>query len=1319
MNKTHRIVWSAARQAYIVAHEHATACGKPASTRAAAVVLAGLLAAATPALATPVPTCSEWGGESVVTGSATSSCVVFGSYDGSVNITVNEGASIDVSASSDGGDAIYVESSDTGGGTVVKAINNKGSLITGAGWNNSGGSAGIKVSGHVAVSGDITHSGTINTETNPGDDLERHGIAIVSANPVTFYAFNPVNQVGSPVIEGQVKVEKTGVIHAWNGGDGIHVKGDRSDNSQLQIKGGIDNAGTIYAEGEGAAIRVNDATVGHINNSGQLITYAAGDPGLAGDQGLYVGSSIVSHHITNAAGGKINSNYAGVEIYGSTLGGGKDGDGVFNRGEINSVNGTAILVSNSTIKGDILNEGTLSAYSSGYSLSKTTVEGAFENKNTITTTDGEGIVVSKSTIKGVVRNSGTIQAGEPGGGGDNNSGYYIQDSTLKGGLENTGTILANEDGIRFEGSVVEKGQAGNAISNAGSISAGEIGIGILGAGIWDGDDYVGEKPSLVNGNIVNGGDIYAGEYGIYIDQSEVTGDVVNHGSIIAGDTENFEDNSDSDGIHVAASTINGRLTNSGSIRAQDDAIMLSGDDIAAKLTGSLINFKTGTLTANDDAVDIDGAEIGGEIRNEGTIVAGDSGYEIERLKLTGNLINTGTITAKDDGLDIADSVISGAIVNNGIIVADYKAIALYEGTTAAGVTIAGIGSKPAVLDGKQFALFAQGQTENELPLGRGAMPVASFGGIALAGSTRIVGDIYAQADALTVKGADNRISGAIDVKQLTVESGGVLVLDSLASSSKAWIAAHPDADDLPTLADALKTSDGTHNHGRLVLAKAESYQIIGDYHQTTDATLSVRATGDKTYSQLKVEGMAALDSGTKIDVDVRQDSEIAAGATSSNTLFTTNRLAGVIQATNLVSDGKFSVSDNSALFDFSAEIDKNNLNNVDLVLKKLVTIEQVVKDNKGSVPLASQDAARVLDKIADRLVANGNAGAMAPVIDALGKLGTDTGLAQAVEQLTPALPSAALSAVSDSLGAINRVVQARVEGNIGLSSGDEPSAERYVWVKPFGSYAKQDARSETSGFKANTGGLVFGADAAISPKLRLGAALAYAHSDVDGKSASAPQSSKVDVYQLIGYGSVQLDARTELNFQLDAGRNRNQGERQLSFMGVKASSDYDSLSYHMGAGIGRTFALPREITTTPSLRVDYTRIKEDGYSETGAGAANLINGKRSVEQTLLAVDNRFMLPLNARQSASLNAGAAYDLMNDGAVLTSAFAGESSALFSTESSGQSRWLWRAGIGHTYKADTGKGGLELSTRLDGEWRKGGYSNATASVKARYAF
>ncbi len=594
----------------------------------------------------------------------------------------------------------------------------------------------------------------------------------------------------------------------------------------------------------------------------------------------------------------------------------------------------------------------------------------------------------------------------------------------------------------------------------------------------------------------------------------------------------------------------------------------------------------------------------------------------------------------------------------------------------------------------------------------------------MAGHAGVHGDIYAPGERVTVTGKDNYLSGALDIRQLTVQAGGELVLDKLESTSarNTMRQAGMASDGLPFLTDALKTADGVQNSGRLALARPADYRITGNYAQSADATLAVRATGNTTYSKLKISNTATLASGTRIDVDVRQDSEIRASASSSDTLFSRNRLPGVIQTAQLVSDGTFRVSDNSALFDFSAE---KTGNNVDLVLQraggdsKSVYLEQIVSDQQSSVPLANRGAARALDQITDRLVNTGSAGEMAPVINALGRISTQSGLARAVEQLTPALHSAALSAVSDSLGAINRVVQARIEGNRGLSSGEELSGERYVWVKPFGSHARQETRSETAGFTANTGGMVFGADTAVHPRLRLGGAFAYAHSNVDGQSSSAPQSSKVDVYQLIGYGSVQLDDITEFNFQLDGGRNRNKGERQLPFMNTIASSDYDSTSYHAGAGLGRTFAFGSGMSNTPSVRLDYTRIKEDAYRETGAGAASLVNDARSVEQLLLAVDNRITLPLDERQSVALNFGAAFDLMNDGAQLTSAFAGEPGAVFSTRATDQSRWLWRAGLGYTHKADTGKGGLEITGRLDGEWRKGGYSNGTASVKARYAF
>lgn len=1054
----------------------------------------------------------------------------------------------------------------------------------------------------------------------------------------------------------------------------------------------LDNAGNI--KGVGAAIEITTNTLDSLQNSGTITGTGRGV--RAGDGGR-IGK------IENKAGTIKGEGGHGIEVNNGTLGQAsaletgsfiaflneKDAEVISGRGSDDS---SALRITNgATVNGNIVNRGAMSG-------------------------DVYGIYIDNSMVNGDISNElgATISAG----GADGISLYGVN---VAGGVSNAGTVRVESDydaGIR----VGERTTVDGDVDNSGTIDSNGYGIYI-----WS------EEPVEIKGDLKNSKDIVAKKDGINISFASIDGLVKNSGNIKSTDlTDNNlsglslegatvggilnEKNAliqGNDGINLSNVTFVGAqgMLNQGTIKALDDAINTSSTTLP-----TLKN--EGVIEAADDGLDLDGVIVTTVVNSGSIIVRNDfaidgvetgepeksNGFEIDDSSIT-KILNSGKVKAGNYGIYIGDSSIVGDIEISGSIEAEKDALHLSGNSTVTHLILAGTDATHlAEVKGKQFALYAEGES---LPVRSSSAP-RGFGNISLMGHAYIAGDIFTQASTLTVTGANNRINGALDVNSLTVAEGGELVLESLKSTSAG-------STGLPSLENALKTSGGSSggvfNNGRLVLAKADSYQIIGDYSQAAGATLVVRATSDTAYSQLKVLETAKLASGTKIAVDVRQDSEIAAGATSSNTLFTTNRLAGVVQAGALEGGDAFTVSDNSALFDFGAE---KTGNNVDLVLKKSANIEQVVKDNKGVVPLASQDAARVLDQIVEK-----GTGAMAPVITALGKLGSETELAQAVEQLTPALPSAALSAVSDSLGAINRVVQARVEGNIGLSSGDEPSAERYVWVKPFGSYAKQDARSETAGFKANTGGLVFGADAALSPKLRLGAALAYAHSDVDGQSAAAPQSSKVDVYQLIGYGSVQLDGNTEFNFQLDAGRNRNQGERRLPFMGLTASSDYDSLSYHLGAGIGRTFALPRAISSTPSLRVDYTRIKEDGYSETGAGAAGLINGKRAVEQTLLAVDNRVTLPLNERQSVALNAGAAYDLMDDGATLTSAFAGEPGAVFSTAAAGQSRCLWRAGLGYTYKADTGKGGLELTTRLDGEWRKGGYSNATASVKARYAF
>lgn len=353
---------------------------------------------------------------------------------------------------------------------------------------------------------------------------------------------------------------------------------------------------------------------------------------------------------------------------------------------------------------------------------------------------------------------------------------------------------------------------------------------------------------------------------------------------------------------------------------------------------------------------------------------------------------------------------------------------------------------------------------------------------------------------------------------------------------------------------------------------------------------------------------------------------------------------------------------------------------------------------------------------------NNPAYAGARVIDAnsnllnlFSSLSGDQQVSNAATQTLPLLTGASMMAAQGAMGSVNRLVQARIDANRGLSSGDDFYGNKNLWMKPFGSWADQNDRNAVAGYKANTYGAAFGIDGTVSPAIRIGAAFAYAKSDINGRSSIAPQSADVDVYQLIGYGSYAIDARTDINFQADIGQNATKGRRQIAFTSSVASSSYDSETAHVGVGIGRSYAFSGETSLTPSIRVDYTWIKDKAYAESGAGLLNLNVNARTTEALVFGIDGKLQHQLNDKTSLVANLGVGYDTLNEQAAITSAFAGAPSAAFVTYGLDPSPWLVRSGMGAVYRT---KAGLEITGRYDAEYRES-FLNQTASVKVRWAF
>lgn len=301
------------------------------------------------------------------------------------------------------------------------------------------------------------------------------------------------------------------------------------------------------------------------------------------------------------------------------------------------------------------------------------------------------------------------------------------------------------------------------------------------------------------------------------------------------------------------------------------------------------------------------------------------------------------------------------------------------------------------------------------------------------------------------------------------------------------------------------------------------------------------------------------------------------------------------------------------------------------------------------------------------------------------------------------------------MGSVNGIIQSRLDHVSGRASGDSFLGDKNVWLKPFASRADQNDRDGVAGFRADTYGLAIGVDGTLSPALRIGGAFAYASSDVNGKSATAPQSNDVNIYQLIGYGSYAIDDRTDINFQVDVGQNTNKGRRQIAFTSSTASSNYNSDTAHVGLSIGRAYPLSGSTTLIPSLRADYTWIKDKSYSESGAGLLNLNVASRSAEAFIVAIDGKLAHQLNDQTTLIANLGVGYDAINKRDAISASFAGASNAAFVTYGIDPSPWIGRAGAGAVYRL---KSGLEITGRYDIEYRES-FLNQTASANVRWSF
>jgi outer membrane autotransporter protein len=402
-----------------------------------------------------------------------------------------------------------------------------------------------------------------------------------------------------------------------------------------------------------------------------------------------------------------------------------------------------------------------------------------------------------------------------------------------------------------------------------------------------------------------------------------------------------------------------------------------------------------------------------------------------------------------------------------------------------------------------------------------------------------------------------------------------------------------------------------------------------------------------------------------------------------------------------------------------------------LAANTLTSTQQGVHTFALALGGANQDIVLTIGRVSTSSLLSGGAGAgVANLLDGLGNTATGA-LASVQSAITQATTAAEVNRVVESLqpgldglGAANLGITTATGGQIsnrlaslrtGVATGDA-MANRNMWAEGFGSSASQDEKSGRKGYDANGGGVTFGLDTdELVDGANVGAAFTYGKGNVKSDSGNLAET---DINSYIGtvYGSRILNNGVFVNAQAGLGMNKYDMKRTVANVG-QASGETDGWQASLKGEVGRDYAHGK-FTLTPSFGVQYTYLDVDGYTETGAGSANLIvntdamstfdltaGGKAAYT---IALANGNTLRPNVRAGVTTRAG---DTNLDA---TSRFTSVATN-FSTPGVKTDRTGFNLGAGLLLGSANG---MDVSADYDADIRDG-YTGHAGKLKVRYAF
>ncbi|TLU82373.1 MAG: autotransporter domain-containing protein [Chlorobium sp.] len=378
----------------------------------------------------------------------------------------------------------------------------------------------------------------------------------------------------------------------------------------------------------------------------------------------------------------------------------------------------------------------------------------------------------------------------------------------------------------------------------------------------------------------------------------------------------------------------------------------------------------------------------------------------------------------------------------------------------------------------------------------------------------------------------------------------------------------------------------------------------------------------------------------------------------------------------------------------------------------------------GTVGSFSNNAAIVLGGIA---AAGSQSGDMVEVIqkidiDNYGYGNNQANLATQMRRLAPiangSIIQSAFSAFRLSLDALDMRLSA-IRGNCCVSASDIARAslpQSGLWVKTLGSYGKQKQQGEYDGYNSTEYSVVAGFDGCVNRDLIVGLAGGYGSVDVDQQDFRDGDTMHINNYQLIGYLTYDLTESLYLDGAVSYGLNSYDGQRTAA-IGRKADANFDGRQLGADLGVGYNFNLGKKTTLTPMVSVDYKQLKQDAYTETGAGAISLNIGEQLINRTRFGLGGRLATEWSG-PDVSYRPEVAFHWYHDNNSLSkdivSSFVGGGEA-FTTPCFGSDANTWNLGAALTVST---KNTLSIQVRYDFD-KRNDFTAHTGSLTAAWKF